>query len=633
MRSSENQGLFKAFYGSSNRAFQINCFEWLSYLFPDLRDAVHLGEIDREGIDLYELKDDSNYKKVYQCKGFEKAFNKSQLKQCITSINSFIKSKSITEEYYLIINNEVNAEFENILINELKKIVNIGSAKEAYLLTPAKFTDYYNAALNKIILQEINDSNERFYESFTTIMEQRFYLKSVPFNIQDKESKEPLTFLSKKIIHTNNLPDITNSNCNFFVISEFGFGKTSLLLQLYHKFIDNGYTPIYIPASALGDKAFDSAISFKKEILKVVSQLDLEDDNKFLKYAAQAITDLLQSTPNVVILLDGLDEHITLYKKDSLRILFQSVNNYGSPCIFSLRHSFWEDRFENFQFAKDFTKTDVTKLFLTEWKEEEIIKYLDSVIKLNKRGKKNKSDHIRELRDLISMGNYHYYYGDIPKRPLFLEMIVRDVLNSSIQQRNIAELYLNYFKEKFRRDLHGQLKRIAPQRELPDKSLDAIIVALLEIHDHAAGSCIKKSAFTGESLLIENNIHERDIRFRLKQYGFPEDITKFLLLSVLTPISKRGNQNMKLKFVHKSFMEFFIARIILKEILNDFQFLQWLSYDNDFPDSILNFLKALVKTEIKERGEQTVKTMIDRNYSDPRSYPVIKYINKYLFDR
>src|SRR5687768_12066486 len=108
MRNSENQGIFKDFYGSSNRAFQIKCFEWLSYLFPDLRDAVHLGEIDREGIDLYELKDDSNYKKVYQCKGFEKAFNKSQLKQCITSINSFIKSKSITEEYYLIINNEVN---------------------------------------------------------------------------------------------------------------------------------------------------------------------------------------------------------------------------------------------------------------------------------------------------------------------------------------------------------------------------------------------------------------------------------------------------------------------------------------------------------------------------------------------
>jgi hypothetical protein len=632
MRNSENEGIFKDFYGSSNRAFQINCFEWLSYLFPYLRDTVQLGEIDKEGIDLYLLKKDSSYKKIYQCKGFEKAFNKSQLKQCITSINSFIKSKSKTEEYFLIINNEVNAEFENILSNELNKIIDLGLAKSANLLTPTKFKEYYNAALNKIILQEINKSNKRFYDSYTTIMEQRFYLEGVPFIIQDKASKGPLTFLAKKIAHPSNLSDISIGDHNFFVISEFGFGKTSLLLQLYHKLINSGYIPIYIPASAFADKAFNSSISFTKELFKVVVQLDLGDESKFLKYAAQAMANLLKSSPNIVLLFDGLDELIALYKKDSLRILFQSVHNYASPCIFSLRQAFWEDRFENFQFAMESTKKDAAKLFLTEWKEEEIIQYLDVFIKKSSPDKKNNFDHIRELRNLIAMGNYHHYYGDIPKRPLFLEMIVRDVLNGSIKQRNIAELYLNYFIEKFKRDIRGQLKRNAPQRELPDESLDAIVVALLEIHDSAAASCVKNPSFWEGGLLIENIIHEREIKLRLKMHGFPEDITKFLLLSVLTPVSKRGNQNLRLKFVHKSFMEFFLARVILKEILNDFQFIQWHS-NSEYPAPILNFLKALIETEIKEKGEQTVKAIIDKNYSNPESYQVVKFIYKELFTR
>jgi hypothetical protein len=84
---------------------------------------------------------------------------------------------------------------------------------------------------------------------------------------------------------------------------------------------------------------------------------------------------------------------------------------------------------------------------------------------------------------------------------------------------------------------------------------------------------------------------------------------------MLTPISKRGNMNMKLKFVHKSFMEFFIARILCKELLaNVHDIIGYIpSYARfNYPKTVLNFLGSCIDAEIKDIGLAEVKKILKK---------------------
>lgn len=95
------RGITRDLYESHGREFQKRSYTWLKFLYPEILDAKDLGEIDREGVDLYIFHSNKkDYEKVFQCKGFEKAFGDNQLEQCIKSIKTFSKAGVWTVEYY-----------------------------------------------------------------------------------------------------------------------------------------------------------------------------------------------------------------------------------------------------------------------------------------------------------------------------------------------------------------------------------------------------------------------------------------------------------------------------------------------------------------------------------------------------
>ena len=119
----------------------------------------------------------------------------------------------------------------------------------------------------------------------------------------------------------------------------------------------------------------------------------------------------------------------------------------------SFRKSYYEERDYDFQLALPKSRKIQDKIFLIEWESQHILKYVEEYKKLNKLGLTEASlIQIDKFIQIIKDNKYEVYYGDIPKRPLFLEMILRDIESGDIQKRTISELYLNYFLEKFERE-------------------------------------------------------------------------------------------------------------------------------------------------------------------------------------
>ncbi len=639
------RGITKDLYESHGRDFQKKCYSWLKFLYPELLDAKDLGEIDKEGVDLYLFNSDrKNYEKAFQCKGFEKVFENSQLEQCIKSIKKFSKADVYAEEYYLVINVQLRGDYAGKILTELNQLVENKNAGKVFLLNSNSFVSFYNKQLKKLILHKITESNKKFYDDYTSIMEQKFYYENVPYVEKDKTSKTPLEFILNSLNTSNEQKTISDINKGdgkyIFIVSEFGFGKTTTLLELYHRCINNKLIPIYIPATILSNSAFSGTSTITREIFKILfDDIESEESDKIIRFSSESMTSLLQNESNIVLMFDGLDEHLQFYKMEGLRTLFNSTSGFKTTCIFSFRKSFWEERYEDFNLALAKNKIKQDYIYLVEWGHDEISDYIELFLSKNiERFSTIQLSRLNNLRQLISNNLYSEYYGDIPKRPLFLEMILRDVVSGDIKKRNISELYLSYFLEKFDRDILGQFEKFAPQRETPSLGIGALKTILLEIHEAVALSCIKNETLVhpDESIdaIIENMFHERDIRHNMTQLGLLNDIAKFLSISVLTPVSKRGYMNMKLKFVHKSFMEFFIARAICKELLkevNDDVFHIHYLYSitkYSYPSSIMNFFDSCLENEIKEYGIESVKKIIERKAKNisKKPSPIYTYV-------
>ena len=616
MASSGLEVIYDDFYKNHGRAFQVKCFEWLNFLYPELRDAKDLGEVDREGVDLYiPGNDHASYLKVYQCKGFEKAFGESQLAQCFSSIQSFIKSKSVTQDYFLIINVSIDGEYYNQLNDRLNLLKTSGKVVNAHLLTTRTFIKYYENIFVEYSLKKIMESNYKFYESYTTKMDHKFYIESVPFSVNTDRRRSPISYIWKRCKNNVHQEKVTSQFAKgkyFFLISDFGFGKTTLLLQLFLKSLKERYIPIYLPVSVLDRNSFGSTSNLCKDIFNVITSLDLDKKDKFLKFAGEAIKTLLKNKPNVLLLFDGLDEHLAFYKIGGLERLFNCTIELKSPCFFSFRKSFWEERFEDFEMAIPKNRKVKDKIFLSEWSNKEIIEYTNRYIELSA-PKLNSSDikSLDNFRLIIRSNNYSKYYGDIPKRPLFLEMIIRDVIDDRIAKKNISELYLNYFFQKFKRDILGQFNSFHPERELPDQSIDSLKFQLLEIHDEISETCLKKLNIEKGVITITNVINEMDIRPIIKNRSFSDDIAKFLMVSLLVTIDKRGNQYLKMRFAHTSFLEFFIARSLSKEIFSDID-TAFFHTSCKFNESIISFVKGNVLMMCKEIGKKKVMDVIKK---------------------
>ena len=599
-------------------------------LYPKLQEVNNLGS----GIDFFTLDiEGKNIEFAFKILDFKyDPFDSHQLNQCRQVIEKIKKIPAPVLSFVLICNTLTSTSEYKTILDEIGELQNTGKAGNA------KFYDIKSFLIKEVaenidikIRDRIVESNQKFKDQFQNQMDQNFYIEDIPFTI-DPDSKKysnPVGYLVESSIRQKNkysepeyslrkqpVPGFIQKKGWNFVISEFGFGKTSLLLNLYKKLNQNNILSVFLPLSFFRERSLYSTSSICWIVLEILfDERKFDRDQNFDRLMAGVLRSMLGKRCDLILLFDGLDEHHSAYTAEGLQDIFRGAAKLSTECFFTMRKEFWDDKQENFRNALEPIKKKRQFYSLLEWSDFEILKFIDEYIE--KGGiEKAETARIKEFRKLVELNKYDQFYGDIPRRPLFLKMLIVDVVTNRIKKRSLAEIYEQYLVEKFRIDRKSQFSESirSPLRMEKTEDRYKVLNRIFYVLEKAAAQMfvITKESECILTYSVEENKIEK-IKF-LKEKEFR--VTEILMNSILVPFGKREIEGFHLKFAHKSFQEYFFARAIYTTLI-DPNSSDRLSHilKSKHSDGVVIFLKGIIdsKRDKKPEFEYCIHTLSEMN--------------------
>jgi len=589
--------IFNDLISKTSYTFENYCIDLLHLPIESLYNSHTLGHFEKEGIDAYTKKyNGKEYHQAYQFKGFEvNEISSSQKSQIKKSIKNFSQRKEVFDEFILVVNihlhkEDLRKELENYFYS-----FDANMSVTYISLDSNQFLKYLKVIYTEFLNNNFKVSNEILVDSYKKSMNQEFYYNEVPHEVEYKSrihaANNPSEFVLSQIFDRSD--DLKISNW-YFVKSEFGFGKTSLANNLAEQLIHKNIIALYLPIIALSSEAFANYTVFAKELLKKSLPWILdtyEENDPAFSLLTQFFKQILATPNKIIIILDGLDEHQFCYKLNKLKILFSTLNHMTCNLILTLRSEFFNERYLDIQQSLPKPENKIYNLELLEWTDNDILSYIDLLV--------STEDSVKLFRERINSGLYKKFYGDIPKRPLFLKMLISDIKeNEAID--NISILYERYFLKKFQIDQSGYL----------DKPLERPLDMKGGFIDHAKRLMNCTSEIAALMVNLEDGTlteftTEQEIEHLLTKYKI-SSLIELTQNSVLVPFNIKSFRDYKLKFAHKSFQEFFIAKFLVDELVND---KLDESFNIEYQTSVITFFNGYLKSnqELKAKNLNNIK--------------------------
>jgi len=576
--------------------FEQRCGEVLQTVFPAMTSPPARSEWDRAGIDHCMFAENADdLLSVFQCKGFSvPEFGSSQLTQCLHSIDTFSGSSCKTKQYGLIVNRVVKGEPRRKIEAALQLLVQTGKAESARLLDLEAFLEIVFLEAQKYLAGLLRSSLAEFQEQHRQRMEEGVYVEGVPFRIEGTNTphKTPLRFIEERVLKL--IAEPNNKRSWTFLSGEFGFGKTSLALHLAEALQKHGVTCLYLPVAQFRQRAFEMEGPFLWEVLRIILRDEIDAPTERHRILHAALKEIFKRDKRIILIFDGIDEHPICWRENGLMSVFGIFKTFNTTCLFVVREEFLAERSGHFQAAIKGGPGSFM-LRLIEWPEPLIIEYCEHYQKrVETADARNRIGHFEEA---VKSGRYVDYYGDIPKRPLFLKMLLDDVSKEDLRTRNLAELYEIYITKKFERDRATSTSKPVVLRPLSsDEDYEVVCARLFDVMTLAAG--FMHVAEEGEIRLLPS-LPEATLRECARKISEnPLDIPTILLNSVMVPVGKRNKHHqggyIEVAFAHTSFQEFFLARHIFAVLLGksaDSKVLQ-----NVMPKPVIRFLQGMISS-------------------------------------
>lgn len=557
--------LRKEFYESEGTSFQTMASSILSDLIPNYWETKPLGELDCRGVDgIAFCRKHKKILSVVQFKGFGQLnFGKSQKESCIGEIKKYARKGIYSEGYWLVLNrNVVNREMRSEIEAALVNLVDSGICDAAELYDLSRFL----ILLKKVAVIKIHEwSGERVNE-YVNLHRSRMkfveYIEDVPFSIESIKEINPKKHIITKIEEFyENLEDGKTGNTRlaprFLVKSGFGFGKTSTLNSIASDWALSGKYAILLPAARLKKEAFAYASGIAGSILEYI----LPDAACISKKSSDLIRDMIRKelpkTKDWVILIDGIDESVEIFKHTKIGAFWGGIFKLGVPVVLSVRDEVAELRpREILEQPSEVRSGPPEKIQLEYWTEELILEFLDKYIKL-KGGLV--TNELAELRELVAQNKYDLYYGDIPKRPLFLGMMAEDAYSGKSPSTKLHILYGSYFRRKFEVDCIGVSDATGTARY-------SDVVARFGVSEACERLIVTMQSVSHRMVEISNceeieSISELDLLKSANDAGIYDVISEDLSMhSLMQPAGRDRLGRRKFRFAHKSFHDWFLAR-------------------------------------------------------------------------
>lgn len=567
----------------SGNKFQRAISPYLRAIFPGIIETPNLDHLDRAGLDYVVWSEKYQFPVAVQVKGWEISAEKlgySQVKQCEKSLLSLQEREDISVEKYIILHNRDHRSktFRTKINALIKKHNKEGTAPKIEIWDRRTFlNNVFDSMKRKLLVALKEDAQRRSALNLDFIQSANNILPITDLPLSSIMAEANQYRLVQRRPHSEKIADpaqlilAEDEETELVLLTgEFGYGKTTAVRRAL-KMTD---APIlYVPGASL-DKTLSSTKDFLSTCLEETEFFDqfIDKNIESLKRVARAVALYLFSTRSsyLRLVIDGLDESPVLARPEGFQSLFNWLKDIDIPVVLTLRTEMWNARIEAFQLShgmkaeKDKTRNQKFRLIkLLPWDDDQIIALTDRHIKNS--NNETEQEHLKAFHKLVKNGNYTTMYGDIPRRPLFLQMILSSIANHGLPNKEIGKgtLFYNWIIDKIRRDItnpmsHGNEGRISLQK---DDTPGQTIRKSWEVMITAAGQMTQQH---DDQLELTETCTFDDILDAMPTQRHDINDLGLFLNSLLLPANKSSPINkMKVYFAHRSFQEFFLAWHIL----------------------------------------------------------------------
>lgn len=584
---------------ATGREFERRSLPILRLFHRDLIVAPELRDLDRAGIDMLVWSDDGRFPCVVQCKGFKanEAIGRSQIDQILKSIAKFKNSGFSCVEYVLLHNRTgENREAEGEIERGLLGLRETGKVDIARLWDRQSFIARARAQIRDMIVARMREDAE------TTLRQQQRLFKFGPAYVP------VVPVLERKLVVNIGEPMLTEDihrvqtgeSVAELIISSmdtrwtlltghFGIGKTTTALHVAQL---RGHNVIYVRAAEMTDRGggvgTNKLLSSVAEALDIFADFDDETRKVAGLLAGWTMTRLLRGKESeFALVIDGLDENRIYAQADGMRRLTNELAELNCPIILTTRREHFDATFSNFQRTfQDLSRKGGTErsgrlIDFGMWTNKEVEEFLAIAKTICPPGQVGA---LQRFGEALRSGEADRLYGDLPRHPLFLQMILEEVAEGRIAERTRADLVRDWMERKIRRDV--TVDRATPT-DIVD--VDTFVATMMHFQELTAG-LMTMSEENNRLSLTETISSEEIERIAFDVFKEKVDVSTILTCSVLSAATRRRRGAMPVKFLLRVCQEFFLAAHLSRNDVDP----------SNYPLSVQEFWKELRR----ERGHR-----------------------------
>lgn len=556
----------------SRDAFADRALTLLRIRWPECIAAPRLRTIDRAGVDLFVWDEGQPFSIAVQCKGFEVAEERvgaSQRDQCLESIRKFDES-DVRAERYLLVHNRIasDPDFRLPVEAAVAELMRKGRVRDAMCWDSLRFLREVFNALSERIVAALNTATNRDADSFgefdlepIAVVPMRVANLVLDRHHLESETETRTDLADPAMLVLGDRQNLT------LLLGGAGYGKTTVARRAVRH---TRRKVFFLPAARI-DKTIAGAKDLLEQVINIEDLLDLAgiEDVETWRFIARAVIDSLlkRADTNALLIIDGLDESPFLTReRGALQHFFNFFNEVRVPVVLTARTEFWtakqsdlHEPYGRVGAHKGGIRKHVRRAELIDWEQPQMTE-------LARRFKETITDSEarRRLDDLIAAidaDRYEEYYGDIPRRPLFLRMILDTVAANDVHHVRRAQLVEEWALLKAERDViasqrWGTSGRPPIARETSTRATVELSFAAME-----AAARLMMSVHEGRALLLPD-CEAREVAMRVPPLSTVPEYDGLVLNSLLVPVVSRSSAPQRLRFAHLLFQEFFLARYL-----------------------------------------------------------------------
>jgi hypothetical protein len=557
-----------------DRDFERAVLPYVRAIWPKAWISPSKQKLDSAGIDIYVGKP-PHFQVVIQCKGFlERDLLADQIAQCRTSIEAFLSSRYTTEKYYLLHNRHiVTREYVAALgpvLDALKPL----KAKEPSLwnhrnLLVAAF-DATETRVRGAIVHKTEDMRREQELAERIIGGEP--LRQVPVATSEMRiNAARLRSTTTPVVTTADPLGIIlagNRRRIGVVIAPAGFGKTTTGMRALR---ERSSLCVLLPAARIrGDMAnAHSMFETSLDPQDVVGDVRDEDREAWLRMVGTIMKYLTQSEKeDMVIIIDALDEAPALERSFDLHRFFNMLGRTRVAIVITMRKEFWSSRRSDFDATlggsaeRESTTQTLRLIELLPWEDAQVIAATEACFRST--SDRSAKKRLSEFLVAVQSGGFTKTYSDILRTPLFLKFTLDILQEQDLTGLRRGDLVMHWSRLKIARDVTAPVRfggrRVRIRYDVV--SVDDTIAASFAAMQAAAEAMCRRE---GGMIELLPACRFEDIRNAIPANA-PDSPTSLMLNSLLIPTEDRrmdGSQSMR--FAHRVFHEFFLARAIVKD--------------------------------------------------------------------